>query len=172
MACSSGDATVSVLLNDQSWGAPPPPPTISINDASVTEGNTGTVIATFTVRLSQPSGQTVQVNYATANGSAKTSDNDYVARSGLLVFAPGETSKTIEITIKGDTRKEQNETFYVNLSLASGGTISDSQGTGTILNDDGGGKGNGKGNNSRTTAAAFDAALIDLLTPTSPKRGK
>ena len=78
-----------------------------------------------------------------------TSNNDYVARSGTIYFAPGETSKTIEIVIQGDTKKEQDEQFYVNLTGASGGTISDSQGAGTILNDDSGGKGGGKGGSRR-----------------------
>jgi hypothetical protein len=148
------------------------PPAIYIDDSSVVEGNSGTTLMVFTVYLSQVSGQTVQVNYATANGSARTSDNDYLAKSGTLVFAPGEISKTIAITIKGDTRKEKNETLYVNLSGASGATIGDSRGIGTILNDDGGGKGNGKGNAKLFTASIFDAALIELLTPTSKKGGK
>ncbi|HEX5105015.1 MAG TPA: Calx-beta domain-containing protein [Pirellulaceae bacterium] len=168
-------ATNAGLSNNWSYGYildDDTPPAIYIDDPSVVEGNSGTKLMVFTVYLSQVSGQTVKVNYATANGSAKTSDNDYVAKSGTLTFAPGETSKTISITINGDTRKEQNETLYVNLSGASGATIGDSRGTGTILNDDAGGKGNGKGNAKLSTAAAFDAALIDLLTPTSKKGGK
>ncbi|HEX5105772.1 MAG TPA: hypothetical protein VFV87_18255, partial [Pirellulaceae bacterium] len=60
----------------------------------------------------------------------------------------------------------------VQLSGAYGASISDSQGTGTIVNDDTGGKGNGKGNAKLSSAAAFDAALTDLLTPGSKKRGR
>jgi hypothetical protein len=60
----------------------------------------------------------------------------------------------------------------VQLSVASGASISDGQGTGTIINDDGGGKGNGKGNVKLSSAAAVDSALADLLTPTSKKRGR
>jgi VCBS repeat protein/Calx-beta domain-containing protein/FG-GAP repeat protein/putative extracellular protein len=148
------------------------PPTVSIGDASIVEGNSGTSLMTFVVSLSNPSGQGISVNFATVNGTAKTSDNDYIAQSGSLYFAPGQTSQTIQIGIKGDTRKEQNETFQVKLSGPYGASISDGQGTGTIINDDAGGKGNGKGNMKLSSAAAVDSALADLLTPTSKKRGR
>ena len=62
---------------------------LSIDDVSVTEGNAGTTIATFTVTLSPISGQTVTVDFATADGTATTADNDYVATSGTLTFTPG-----------------------------------------------------------------------------------
>jgi hypothetical protein len=58
------------------------PPAISIGDASIVEGNSGTSLMTFVVSLSKPSGQGISVIFATANGTAKTSDNDYVAQSG------------------------------------------------------------------------------------------
>ena len=72
--------TVSVLLNDGIWDGPPPPqpPSLRISDVSVTEGNTGTVAATFTVTLSAASTQTVTVAYATSNGTA-TAGSDYQA---------------------------------------------------------------------------------------------
>ena len=146
------------------------PPTVSIGDASIVEGNSGTSLMTFVVSLSNPSGQGISVNFSTVNGTAKTSDNDYVAQSGSVYFAPGQTSQTIQVVIKGDTRKENNETFQVKLSGAYGASISDGQGTGTILNDDTGGKGNGKGNAKTSSATAVDSALTDLLTPTSKKR--
>jgi hypothetical protein len=146
------------------------PPTISISDASVVEGNSGTSVMTFVVSLSNPSGQGISVNFATVNGTAKTSDNDYIAQSGSLYFAAGQTSQTIQIVIKGDTRKEKNETFQVKLSGANGATISDGQGTGTIVNDDGSTKGSGRGNAKVSAAAAFDSALTDLFTPKAKKR--
>ena len=111
---------------------------ISISDASVYEGNNGTKLMTFTVSLSQPSTKKVRVNYATANGTAKTSDNDYVAKSGTITFNPGQTTKTITISIKGDKKKESDESFFVNLSGASGAPIEDGQGEGWIFNDDAG----------------------------------
>ncbi|MCT8357430.1 putative Ig domain-containing protein [Xanthomonas citri pv. anacardii] len=110
-------------------------PALSIDDVSVNEGNSGTTTATFTVSLSAASGQTVTVNYATADGTA-TAGSDYVARSGTLTFAPGVTAQGVAVTVNGDTAVEPNETFSVGLSGASNATIARATGTGTILNDD------------------------------------
>jgi hypothetical protein len=88
------------------------------------------------VTLSAPSEKEVRVNFATANGTATTADNDYIARSGTLVFSPGQTSKSIGVTVKGDKKKEANETFFVNLSDATNANLIGSQGIGEILNDD------------------------------------
>ncbi|XNL33356.1 autotransporter domain-containing protein [Xanthomonas phaseoli pv. dieffenbachiae] len=110
-------------------------PALSIDDVSVNEGNSGTTTATFTVSLSAASGQTVTVNYATADGTA-TAGSDYVARSGTLSFAPGVTAQGVAVTVNGDTAVEPNETFSVGLSGASNATIARATGTGTILNDD------------------------------------
>lgn len=126
---AQGTATIS---NDDALQS-----VLSINNVSVTEGNSGTATATFTVTLSPVnSAQTVTVNYATANGTASTSNNDYTATSGTLTFAAGTSTQTISVPVRGDTTVESNETFVVNLSNASNATISDSQGTGTIVNDD------------------------------------
>ena len=81
------------------------------------------------------SSQTVTVSYATADGTA-TAGSDYVAQTGNLSFAPGETARTISVTVNGDTRIERDETFLVNLSSPSGATIADAQGRATIRNDD------------------------------------
>ncbi|ADI29102.1 retention module-containing protein [Methylotenera versatilis] len=108
-------------------------PTISINDVSAYE-NVGTRV--FTVTLSNASYQTVTVNYATSNGTATTGNSDYTATSGTLTFAPGETTKTITVTVINDAVNEADETFNVNLSAATNATISDNLGVGTILNDD------------------------------------
>ena len=78
----------------------------------------------------------MRVNYAMADGTATTADNDYVARAGTLVFAQGQTSKTIPVTVKGDKKKEANETFFVNLADPTNATIVRSQGIGEILDDD------------------------------------
>ncbi|WP_223574899.1 putative Ig domain-containing protein [Xanthomonas citri] len=110
-------------------------PALSIDDVSVNEGSSGTTTATFTVSLSAASGQTVTVNYATADGTA-TAGSDYVARSGTLTFAPGVTAQGVAVTVNGDTAVEPNETFSVGLSGASNATIARATGTGTILNDD------------------------------------
>jgi len=115
--------------------APTPLPAISINDVSLAEGNSGTSLATFTVSLSASSTSTVTVQYATANGSA-TAPSDYVTTSGTVTFNPSETSKPVSVTINGDTLEEFNETFFVNLTSPTNATISDTQGVGTINNDD------------------------------------
>jgi hypothetical protein len=111
------------------------PPTLSVNDVTLAEGNEGTSNATFTVSLSAPSGQEVTVNWATANGTA-VAPADYETAGGTLTFAPGETSKPVPVPVHGDTAYELNETFVVNLSSAVRATLSDAQGVGTIANDD------------------------------------
>ncbi|NCD26835.1 MAG: hypothetical protein EOL86_14785, partial [Deltaproteobacteria bacterium] len=112
-------------------------PTISITDATLTEGDSGTETMDFTVSLNAASTGTVTVFYCTSNNSATAgSDYEAPAANSSLNFAPGEISKTISVTITGDTLIEGNETFSVNLTDAVGGTISDGVGTGTITNDD------------------------------------
>ena len=77
------------------------------------------------------------MSYRTVNGSATTGNGDYVGRTGTLTFAPGETTKTITITVKGDSKREANETFYLDLFGASSNALFlDALGLGTILNDD------------------------------------
>jgi hypothetical protein len=111
-------------------------PAISINDVSQNEGDSGATLFTFTVSLSNPSSQMITVSYATADGTATTADNDYSATSGTLTFAANETSKTISVSVNGDTKFEPNETFTVNLSSPVNAVIADGQGLGTIINDD------------------------------------
>ncbi len=120
---------VGTIVNDDAV------PSLSINDASVTEGNSGTVNANFTVTLSAASGQTVTVNYATANATA-TAGSDYSSASGTLTFNPGETTKPVAVTVNGDTTFETDETFALNLTAPGNVTIADGQGVGTIINDD------------------------------------
>lgn len=110
-------------------------PLITINDVQITKGNSGTKNLTFTVDLSAPSGRAVTVNYASADGTAR-STNDYTAKSGRLTFAAGQTSKAISVVIKGDTIVEADETLYMFLSGATNATIGKARGIGTITNDD------------------------------------
>ncbi|HEY1685887.1 MAG TPA: CARDB domain-containing protein [Tepidisphaeraceae bacterium] len=111
-------------------------PAISISNYSADEGNSGLTPFTFNVTLSNPSRSTVTVNYNTADGTATVANNDYQPNSGTLTFAAGTTSQPITVNVVGDTVQEADETFYVNLSGPVGATLSTSQGTGTILNDD------------------------------------
>jgi hypothetical protein len=124
-----------VARNDGIWTVPPqPPPSITMSDVSVSEGNADTRVATFTVTLSAGYSQPVTVAYATANGTAAASD--YRATSGTVTFAPGETSKTITVLVNGDRFGEANETFFVNLSSPTNATIADGQAVGTIVDDE------------------------------------
>jgi hypothetical protein len=132
------NASNAILIDNQGQGTITDndnTPTLSINDVSVTEGDSGTKTLDFTVTLSTASGQTVTVNYATADGTA-TAGTDYVAASGMLTFLPGDTTKTVSVTINGDTVVEPNETFLVNLTTPVNATITDGIGQGTITNDD------------------------------------
>lgn len=110
-------------------------PAISISDVAVVEGNTGNVVANFEVSLNHASSFPTVVSYGTGNGSA-ISGQDFSGTSGTLTFDPGETSKTISITVNGDSTGEVNEYFTVNISNPGNGSVSDSQAIGTILDDD------------------------------------
>ena len=107
-------------------------PLLNIIDDTVEEGEQ----AQFTVTLSRTSTQTITVDYATADGTARQ-DSDYTTASGTLQFAPGEASKTIPVPTVEDTVQEQTETFTVTLSNPGGATVQDGTATGTITDDDG-----------------------------------
>ena len=112
------------------------PLSLSIGDASVTEGAAGTVAMTFTVSLTRASTAPVSYNIATANGTA-LAGSDYVTRSLTgETIAAGQTSRTFVVTVNGDTEREPNEAFTVNLSGATGASLADAQATGTIVSDD------------------------------------
>jgi hypothetical protein len=113
-------------------------PRISISDFTKAEGRKNqTTQFTFTVTLSAAYDQPVTMSFQTVNGTATTSDGDYVAKTGTLTFAPGETTKTITIVVNGDSKKEANESFYLDLfGLNSNALFTRSRGLGTILNDD------------------------------------
>ena len=111
------------------------PPALSVDDAIVSEGDSGTATATFHVSLSSARASTVSVNYATADNTA-TALADYTGTSGILTFTPGETSKTITVPVLGDSVDEPDETFSVDLSNAVNATIADGHGEGTIVDDD------------------------------------
>jgi hypothetical protein len=131
---NASDNSVSVLINDQSWSSPLPP-SISVSDATVTEGNTGSVKATFTLTLSHASTVDVTVHYATSDITA-TAGSDYTAASGDVIIPAGQTSRTFTVAVKGDRIAEPTETFAVNLTSATNATIADGQGVGTILDDE------------------------------------
>ena len=117
----------------------PSTPTISIDDVSLAEGNAGTTNFIFTVSLSAsaPAGG-VTFDIATADGTATTANNDYVARSltGQTIPA-GSSSYSFTVLVNGDTAIEVNESFQVNLTNVVGATLGEhTSGLGTIINDD------------------------------------
>ena len=131
---NNGDGTASALINDQSWPEPPAP-FVNINDVSVTEGNTGSVNATFKVSLTAAASQDVTVHYATSDGSA-TAGSDYTAASGDVTIPAGQTSVTVSIAVTGDRDPESSESFFVTLSAPANAFIGDGQGVGTIIDNE------------------------------------
>jgi hypothetical protein len=112
-----------------------PPPNLSINDVTITEGTGTATFANFTVRLSAVSGRSVLVHYATADGTA-TAGTDYAATSGTLTLAAGTTTRTISVKVLGDANAEASEIFVVNLTGPTNAIIGDNQGQGTIIDND------------------------------------
>ncbi|HXJ63208.1 MAG TPA: Calx-beta domain-containing protein [Actinomycetota bacterium] len=124
---ADGTATGTIQNDD---GAPPPP-SMSINDVTVKEGNSKTTPATFTVTLSSAAVGTVTAHYATSDGSA-VAPGDYRSKSGTVSIADGLTTGTITINVVGDRLQEPDETFTVTLTAPSGATLGDAAGQGTI----------------------------------------
>ncbi|MGH3371062.1 MAG: Calx-beta domain-containing protein, partial [Nocardioidaceae bacterium] len=113
-----------------------PAPAVSVADTATGEGNTGTNGATFSVTLNRQSGQTVTVNYTTDNGTA-AAPGDFTPTTGTLTFDPGELAETVTVPVAGDVLDEDDETFTLKLSAATGGaTINRGTATGRILDDD------------------------------------
>jgi hypothetical protein len=112
-----------------------PLPTLSINDVSVVEKDSGTNSATFTVSLSRSSTSPISVRFATANGTA-IAGSDFNARSGTLNFAAGQTSRTVSVSVQGDLIPEIDEDFFLRLSNPTNATIAKFEGRAIILDND------------------------------------
>ncbi len=112
-------------------------PVVTLTGANLVEGNEGDQTLEFLVRLDQAPVTGLSVDYMTSNGTA-SSGSDYVFASGTLLFAAGETAKTIPVTIHGDTRVETDETFTLTLDNLdpTQGRFNISQASATIVNDD------------------------------------
>jgi len=129
-------AAATLATGNELWAVPlPSTPRLSINDLRVAEGDTGTRAAHFTVTMSPPSAQTVTVDYATSDDSA-TSGSDYDSASGTLTFAAGETSKSFDVTVRGDVESENNEVFFITLRNPAGATLEKTSGFAVIDDDD------------------------------------
>src|SRR5207302_7486897 len=96
-------------------GLPSSLPSVSINDVAVSEGDSSTVDATFTVSLSGPSSLTLMVDFTTADETSEAG-SDYESNSGTVTFNPGQTTANITVPVNGDTLNEADETFVVNLN--------------------------------------------------------
>jgi hypothetical protein len=156
--------------------------TISVADAQLVEGNSGTTSMVFTVTLSSPVDSAVTVNATTTDGTA-TAGSDYTAvNNQIITFNAGTTTATVSVPITGDTTTEPNETFTLTLgSITAGGrsvTLGDAAATGTIVNDDGSGaaqvsvsnvsvtEGTGTGTTSMTFTVTLSAAQTQPVTVT------
>ncbi len=111
-----------------------PSPQISIGDVTVTEGDTGTTMAQLDVTLSFGVNEAVTVDWETTDGTADTAD--YASASGTTIFSAQQTTKTIDVTVYGDSDEETDEIFYVDLSNPTNAGINDSRGQCTITDDD------------------------------------
>lgn len=109
---------------------------LSVGDATLTEGDSGTRQASFLVSLSTPSDRPVRVRCQTQDETARAGDSDYVPLSQVIEFPPGSTTAYCTVELRGDIECEADETFQVRLSDAEGATITDDTGFGKILDDD------------------------------------
>ena len=138
LASGSGRMASGIIVDDDR-------PTLTIDSPRVTEGDSGTTQLVFTVRLSPASTGQVTVDWSTPGGTAATG-TDYTAASGTLTFAAGETSKTIPVTVRGDSEIEPDETVEVvifdpvpsgtPIRDADGAIAANTRGVGTIVDDD------------------------------------
>ncbi|MEI7781859.1 MAG: Calx-beta domain-containing protein, partial [Planctomycetota bacterium] len=113
-------------------------PTASIASAAVMEGQSGRTRLAFVISLSDRAQRDVAINWKTADGSAITG-RDYLGGAGRVVIKAGQNTATVTIWVIGDRLGEANETFFVQLTSATGGLLSetDRRATGLIVNDDG-----------------------------------
>ncbi|HWT02842.1 MAG TPA: lamin tail domain-containing protein [Pyrinomonadaceae bacterium] len=141
-AHASGSSTITAFAGAQSGTAAltvnAPPPSLSINNVSMTEGDAGTKTYTFTVQLDGPApAGGVTFDISTADDTATDADNDYEPNSATAATIPAtETSYQFNVTVNGDLNIETDENFFVNVTGVTGATVSDGQGVGTIQNDD------------------------------------
>ncbi|PYS69457.1 MAG: hypothetical protein DMF69_16960, partial [Acidobacteria bacterium] len=127
----TGDASLAnsvgfgLILDDDAT------PRVAVNDVTLAEPSVGQANAIFNVSLSAPSNRTIIVNYATADGTA-SAGNDYVQKSGTLIFQPGDVGFSIPVEVNADSIEEPDETFFLNLSVVMNADLGDSQGRAII----------------------------------------
>lgn len=128
-AIINGNTAVVTIDDDDAY------PQVNVSNASVIEGQSGTATMTFTISLTNPAESvSIDVTYATAHSTATA--GDYTSLTGSVTFAPGQTSKSVNVTVLSDLVSEFDEVFFLKLTGGEGANISDDTGTGTIINDD------------------------------------
>jgi hypothetical protein len=135
---NSNNAVATITVDGQAVNVPiaVTAPSFSIDDVTHNEGDAGTTSYTFTITKTGATALSTSVDYATLDSSA-TSPSDFTAiPTTNVVFAPADTTRQCTVLVNGDTTFEPTEMFSVQLSSASGATISDPSGVGTITNDD------------------------------------
>jgi Calx-beta domain-containing protein len=115
-------------------------PTLSVDDASVVEGDAGTTDLTFTVTLSPAASKAVTVRFVTGDGTA-SSTSDYQVAGAQLSFAPGETAKSVAVTVRGDRLREDDETLTFTLFSQQNALVGRTQAVGTIVDNEPEGQG-------------------------------
>ena len=132
-------------------------PVVSATPLVVNEAD---VAASFAVQLSAPSMNEVRVNVDFSNGTANyhTSSPDFQRINYTLVFAPGETTRVVVAPLTNDTAAEGIETFSLNLSSPVNASITQTQVSVTLVDDDSGAKvfGGGIGNDQYTVTSVLD----------------
>ena len=136
LSMPTGGATLGVSMKTVTINDNDNAPSLSINDVTMNEGNSGTTNFVFTVTKTGATAFTTTVNYQTSDVSATTADGDYTATNGTLTFMPADTTKTITVSVNGDMKYEGDDLFNVVLSGATNAIITDNVGDGTIQNDD------------------------------------
>ena len=128
---------VATIVDDDPTVVPGPSTFLHVSNVVTVEGDAGPTPATFTITRSGDTGGSSSVQYATTGAGTATAGSDYVAVPPTTVtFAPGETTRTVAVTVNGDAEGEADESFFVRLSGAVGATVSDDVGNGTITDDD------------------------------------
>jgi hypothetical protein len=126
---ADGEAVVTIVDDDLRFAG--------VDDVSTLEGDDGTAIARFTIRLNGPTFRTVTVGYLTLDGTARA-PGDYLARLGTVTIPPGQVAAVVDVPVVGDDRREDAESFAFGLTGATGARIGDGAAVGVIVDDDSG----------------------------------
>ncbi|MFM7315891.1 MAG: Calx-beta domain-containing protein, partial [bacterium] len=170
-AVLDNSSAICTIVNDDV------PASISIANASISEGNNSWKNLTFTLtRTGDLSGYSSVIASTVSTGYTATGGNDFQNKSSTVGFNPGETSKTFNVRIYGDTTAEPDETFGVRLSNPYNAGLAVDLAIGTIINDDGGGtmlgfSNSGGGANYYLPPDALDAAGADIVLNPLPLPG-